>query len=112
MLDDGLDVVVHLGDYLYEGASWADEVPRHEGPEPTTREEYRARHALYKLDPDLQRAHATYPWVVTGDDHEVDGDYAGAESQPGQVGQGFSAISPASVLLGRGEALSCWMAAR
>jgi alkaline phosphatase D len=81
MLDDGLDFVVHLGDYIYEGSSWADEVRRHEGPEPTTLEEYRARHALYKMDPDLQRAHATYPWVVTWDDHEVDNDYAAAESQ-------------------------------
>jgi len=36
---------------------------------------------LYKLDPDLQRAHAAYPWVVTWDDHEVDNDYAAAESQ-------------------------------
>jgi alkaline phosphatase D len=81
MLDDGLDCVVHLGDYIYEGASWADEVRRHEGPEPTTLEEYRARHALYKLDPDLQRAHAAYPWVVTWDDHEVDNDYASAQSQ-------------------------------
>ena len=81
MLDDQLDCLVHLGDYIYEAASWADEVRRHEGPEPMTLEEYRARHALYKLDPDLQRAHAAYPWVVTWDDHEVDNDYAAAESQ-------------------------------
>jgi alkaline phosphatase D len=81
MLDDGLDVVVHLGDYIYETASWAETVRSHEGPEPTTLAAYRARHALYKLDPDLQRAHAAYPWVVTWDDHEVDNDYAGAESE-------------------------------
>jgi PhoD-like phosphatase len=55
MLDDGLNLLVHLGDYIYEPASCADEVRRHEGPEPMTLEEYRARHALSKLDPDLQR---------------------------------------------------------
>ena len=33
--------------------------------------DYRHRHALYKTDPDLQAAHAAYPWVVTWDDHEV-----------------------------------------
>ncbi len=81
MLDDGLDLLVHLGDYIYETPSGADQVRRHEAPEPVTLEDYRARHALYKLDPDLQRAHAAYPWLVTWDDHEVDNDYAGAESQ-------------------------------
>jgi phosphodiesterase/alkaline phosphatase D-like protein len=50
--------------------SWADEVRRHEGPEPITLADYRNRHALYKLDPDLQAAHAAYAWVVTWDDHD------------------------------------------
>jgi alkaline phosphatase D len=81
MLADDLDLVLHLGDYIYENASWADEVRRHEGPEPVTLDQYRSRHALYQLDPDLQAAHAAYPWVLTWDDHEVDNDYAGAESQ-------------------------------
>jgi alkaline phosphatase D len=81
MLDDPLDFVIHLGDYIYETSSWADEVRRHEGPEPVTLEEYRARHALYKLDPDLQRAHMAWPWLVTWDDHEVDNDYAADQSQ-------------------------------
>ena len=81
MLADDLDLVVHLGDYIYETPSWADEVRRHEGPEPTTLEEYRNRHALYKPDPDLQAAHAACPWAVTWDDHEVDNDYAADQSQ-------------------------------
>ena len=32
---------------------------------------------LYKLDSDLQAAHANFPWIVTFDDHEVDNNYAG-----------------------------------
>ncbi len=39
-------------------------------------EEYRNRYALYKMDPDLQRAHAAAPWIVTPDDHEVENNYA------------------------------------
>ncbi|MGH7319225.1 MAG: alkaline phosphatase D family protein, partial [Candidatus Rokuibacteriota bacterium] len=81
MLDDDLDLVVHLGDYIYETPSRAGEVRRHEGPEPVSLDEYRNRHALYKLDPDLQKAHAAYPWAVTWDDHEVDNDYAADQSQ-------------------------------
>jgi alkaline phosphatase D len=81
MLADELDLVVHLGDYIYETSSWADEVRRHEAPEPETLDEYRNRHALYKTDPDLQAAHAAYPWAVTWDDHEVDNDYAADQSQ-------------------------------
>jgi alkaline phosphatase D len=80
MVDDAPELIVHLGDYIYE-TSWGAPVRRHEGPEPTTLTEYRARHALYKLDPDLQAAHAACPWLVTWDDHEVDNDYAGPHSE-------------------------------
>jgi alkaline phosphatase D len=81
MLADDLDLVVHLGDYIYEVPSWADVVRRHDGPEPMTLDDYRRRHALYKTDPDLQAAHAGCPWAVTWDDHEVDNDYAADQSQ-------------------------------
>ena len=87
MLDDGLNLVVHLGDYCSEGASCADEVRRRPGA--TTLEEYRARHVRYKLDPDLQRAHAAFPWVVTWDDHDVDNEHAAAESQNRNPPQAF-----------------------
>ena len=83
MVEDELDLVIHLGDYIYEIPSWADEVRKHEGPEPMTLEAYRRRHALYKTDPALQAAHAACPWAVTWDDHEVDNDYAGDHSQDG-----------------------------
>jgi len=81
MLADELELVVHLGDYIYE-SSWGEaHVRRHEGPEPVTLEQYRARHACYRLDPDLQAAHAACAWLFTWDDHEFDNDYAGSLSE-------------------------------
>jgi alkaline phosphatase D len=73
-------LILHLGDYIYE-SSWLPDVRRHEGGEAFTLDDYRARHALYKLDPDLQAAHAHTSWAVTWDDHEVANDYAGPHSQ-------------------------------
>jgi len=76
MAAEDLDLVVHLGDYIYESATSRNRVRAHGEPEPITLDDYRARYALYKSDPDLQAAHAAYPWVVTWDDHEVANDYA------------------------------------
>lgn len=75
-----LDFVLHVGDYIYEN-TWGERIRRFGAPEPMTLEDYRQRHALYKLDPDLQLAHASHPWLITWDDHDVDNDYAGAISQ-------------------------------
>jgi alkaline phosphatase D len=77
----GLDVLVWLGDYIYEGAGQPvgvdGSVRTHGTPEATTLDDYRARYALYKADPDLQAAHAACPWLVVWDDHEVQNNYAG-----------------------------------
>jgi alkaline phosphatase D len=73
---EDVDLVVHLGDYIYEGAAREEQVRRHQGPEIMTLDDYRARYALYKLDPALQAAHAAAPWIVTWDDHEVMNNYA------------------------------------
>lgn len=82
MAQQELDFVLHVGDYIYEG-SWGrrDKVREHHSPEPYTLAAYRNRYAQYKLDPQLQAAHAAFPWLVTWDDHEVDNDYAGDRSQ-------------------------------
>ena len=81
MADEDVDLVVFLGDYIYE-SSWGQKpVRKHDAPEPTTLSGYRNRHALYKTDPDLQRMHALAPWLVTWDDHEVDNDYAADQSE-------------------------------
>jgi alkaline phosphatase D len=76
MCTEDLDVVFHLGDYIYEGPGRDTAVRKHHGPELTTLQHYRERYAQYRLDPDLQAAHATFPWIVTTDDHEVDNNYA------------------------------------
>lgn len=81
LVQDAPALVLHVGDYIYE-SSWGDNlVRRHEGPEPVTLEQYRARYACYKLDADLQAAHAACAWVLTWDDHEVDNDYANLASE-------------------------------
>ncbi|WP_438481122.1 alkaline phosphatase D family protein [Oleiharenicola lentus] len=72
-----LDLVVHLGDYIYEKGPDEKAVRQHNGPEIFTLDDYRARYALYKTDPALQAAHAVAPWIVTWDDHEVSNNYAG-----------------------------------
>jgi alkaline phosphatase D len=72
-----IDLVAHLGDYIYETAGFPDRVRRHVGLEIRTLDDYRRRYAQYKSDPLLQAAHARCPWVVVWDDHEVDNNYAG-----------------------------------
>jgi alkaline phosphatase D len=95
---DDLHAVVNLGDYLYEygpgeygyGQDNTD-VRRHEpAHEMVSLADYRQRHAQYKRDPDLQDAHAKFPWIVTWDDHEVANDQwrNGAENHTGGHGQG------------------------
>ncbi len=81
MVRDELDVVFHLGDYIYEYPGVDRRVRKHLGAEPRTLDEYRIRYAQYKSDPNLQRAHAHCPWVVTPDDHEVENDYAGSVAE-------------------------------
>ena len=74
------DLVLFLGDYLYEYGPYAgpsQRVRRHDSPLVRTLGQYRARYALYKGDPDLQAAHAVAPWLNIWDDHEVENDYAG-----------------------------------
>jgi alkaline phosphatase D len=75
---EDLDLIVHLGDYIYEKGDGNGAVRPHGTPEIFTVDDYRRRYAIYKTDPALQAAHAMAPWIVTWDDHEVANDYAGA----------------------------------
>ncbi|MFE6195060.1 alkaline phosphatase D family protein [Streptomyces sp. NPDC057838] len=83
---EDVDLVFHLGDYLYEYAvdsvggqrKYTDRtLPALFARETVTLEDYRLRYALYKSDPDLAAAHAAHPFVVTWDDHETENNYAG-----------------------------------
>ncbi|MBB5036436.1 alkaline phosphatase D family protein [Prosthecobacter dejongeii] len=85
MAKEDLDLVVHLGDYIYEKEGLDGRVRKHTGPEINTLEAYRNRHAQYKGDPALQAMHAIVPWLVTWDDHEVDNNYASDISEEKDV---------------------------
>jgi alkaline phosphatase D len=76
MHDEFPDLVVFLGDYIYESSWGRNRVRAHGSGETHTLADYRARYALYRSDPELKRMHAAAPWLVTWDDHEVDNDYA------------------------------------
>ena len=76
-----LDLVLFLGDYIYEYASSHTALRPHAGGLVRTLADYRQRYAQYKSDPALQAAHAACPWLMVWDDHEVDNDYAGLHGQ-------------------------------
>jgi alkaline phosphatase D len=88
-----LDFVYHYGDYIYEGrstATWRNNDgtvsanPRkHVGDETYSLDDYRRRYAQYKMDLDLQAAHAAAPWFVSADDHEIDNNWAADIEQDG-----------------------------
>lgn len=76
MAEDRPDLVLFLGDYIYEkGPNPKNAVRLHKNPEPFDIDGYRVRYATYKTDPLLQAAHQVAPWMVIWDDHEVDNDY-------------------------------------
>jgi alkaline phosphatase D len=85
MLKDELDLLFHLGDYIYEGPGRSDLVRKHHGGELRSLDDYRARYSQYRGDLHLRAMHARCPWVVTWDDHEVDNNYAGETSEEARV---------------------------
>lgn len=85
MAADDLDLVVHLGDYIYEGAAGNSGVRKHLGGELDSLDDYRNRYALYRTDENLQAVHAAFPWLITWDDHEFDNDYANDISEQPNV---------------------------
>ena len=81
--EDRPDLVFALGDYIYEGGPGNSEIRKHPHRLCTTLEDYRLRYATYKTDPDLQELHATAPWIVTWDDHEIQDNWAGVHPKDG-----------------------------
>ena len=102
------DFVFHYGDYIYEYRV----VRPGERPLPVVRvmpgepdelytlDDYRHRYAIYKTDPDLQAAHASAPFVMSYDDHEVDNNWAGDISEEN--------TRPELFLLRRAAAFQAW----
>lgn len=79
-----VDLVLHVGDYIYEYASGTyGDVREYDPPtELFTLDDYRRRYRQYRSDPDLQEVHRQHPFVTTWDDHEIanDGWVGGAEN--------------------------------
>ncbi|MFD8276258.1 alkaline phosphatase D family protein [Streptomyces flaveolus] len=103
--EDDVDVVFHLGDYLYEYAvnpaggerRYTDlTLPDVFNRETMTLADYRLRYSLYKTDKDLQAAHHAHPFVVSWDDHETENNYAGSIPE--------NEVPPAEFLLRRAAA--------
>ncbi len=103
---DDIDLVVHLGDYIYEyglngyGGDVALRLGRVPAPEVECLRlsDYRARHAQYKLEAELQAAHAIAPWVVVWDDHEIANDTFATGAQNHNEGEGqFAARKQAAL---------------
>jgi alkaline phosphatase D len=95
-LEDDLDAVLHLGDYIYEYGmgEYATEHAERLGrvPEPTgevtTLDDYRRRHAQYKADADSIAMHARHPLVAVWDDHEIANDAWRGGAQNHREGEG------------------------
>lgn len=74
-----VDVIVHLGDYIYEygPGTYGDtsltrtHIPNHEI---IKKEDYRKRYAQYRKDPALQLVHQNHPFITIWDDHEIAND--------------------------------------
>ncbi|MFI6866327.1 alkaline phosphatase D family protein [Nocardia sp. NPDC050406] len=81
MSREDLDLVVHLGDYIYE-RTW---IHGRDGMAPNADfsteavdlSDYRQRYAQVKAEAPLRAAHAAFPWLTTMDDHEIDNNWAG-----------------------------------
>ncbi|KAA0022439.1 alkaline phosphatase D family protein [Antrihabitans cavernicola] len=85
MAAEDLDLVVHLGDYIYEqglrdNRRGAPVEPQF-GGEAFDLARYRLQYARYKAEAPLQLAHSRFPWIVTMDDHEVEDNWAGDISE-------------------------------
>lgn len=88
-----VDLVVFVGDYIYESAQRADPArPLPGGPGAASDlAGYRARYEAARLDPDLAAAHAAHPWAVVWDDHEVVNDHSGATVDQARAAAAYQA---------------------
>ena len=93
---DDFDLVLHLGDYLYEYQRgvypFAKDAVAGRLIEPAGEmialADYRLRYASYRADPDLQRLHAMHPMIAMWDDHEFANDAYSTGAQNHQQSEG------------------------
>ena len=82
--EEDLDLVVSLGDYIYEEPAENPKVAERKDQTGALRDgdvqslpEYREKYRLYQSDRDLQAMHARHAVIPIWDDHEAEDDYAG-----------------------------------
>ena len=68
---DDVDLVLHLGDYIYEDDGEKGHIPVDPPRYLVTLDDYRARYRQARADTDLQQLHARVPFVAIWDDHDV-----------------------------------------
>ncbi|MER6943200.1 alkaline phosphatase D family protein [Nonomuraea sp. NPDC000554] len=90
-----LDLVGHLGDYIYEyaiGASGGNRktpLSAAHNAAVMTLSQYRLRYALVNSDPDLRAARAAAPWFLVPDDHDVEDNWGADRSPTGMTPENF-----------------------
>lgn len=105
-LDDDIDLVLHLGDYLYEygadGYATEDAKKLNRVVDPISEivslDDYRRRHALYKSDKDLQLLHSQKPMIPVWDDHEFANDSWKNGAENHSYDEGYFATRKANAL--------------
>lgn len=102
---DDVDVVVHLGDYIYENAKspYGDGTSLERGVLPADREcitlqDYRERHASYKGDAQLRAVHARHPFIAIWDDHEIANNAWREGAQNHEPGEGAYTVRRAAAI--------------
>jgi alkaline phosphatase D len=75
-----LDLVVCLGDYIYEYSNdegvRLDRTGDNRNGDVQLLHEYWDKYRLYKSDPDLKAMHAAHPFIAVWDDHEAENNHA------------------------------------
>jgi alkaline phosphatase D len=83
LAQEDLDLVVCLGDYIYEHTYFKGPAERTDatgfegGADAQTLDEYRRKYALYREDANLQAVHHSAAFASIWDDHEVEDNWAG-----------------------------------
>ena len=99
---EDLDLLLHLGDYIYEYGDKTYPSPSQRGPgreglqpdhELLALADYRQRYAFYRRDPDLQALHAAHSMMAVWDDHEFANDawHGGAQNHQAATEGAWSA---------------------
>ncbi len=86
LAEEDLDLVLCLGDYIYEERAGESSVPGRDDPtgknrdgEVQTLDEYREKYRFYQTDQNLLRVRQNHPMMAIWDDHEAENNYAGDE---------------------------------